>query len=364
MVAKNIQLLTNSHIDSAVLLEGMVSQNQYPVSNLQRNQLSLKWRTENIDYPQQITADLGDDLVTCSGFSLQDHNFIDGTTVRLTLFDTDQVDVDTTDITHGTTGLGSVQFTAPHGITDLSANPAIYISEGITPTYGAWLNGGIFDVTNINSATSLQIAVPAFAGGGSYPGWPVKLLTRKHDASHTVNSAASYVNGSVPIGMSIAAALSNNSSSNVSFWFPDVLANYCRVMIDDTTNADGYLEAGRIMLGDALSPKYNMVWGQGMNNTSSTTLVRLRNGAMTSSNMPSWRVLNFTLMYMSEEEAVELLDMFEYPANKTDMVVSLFPDDTGKLGERTTILGRITNHGDITLNRHGYSCPITFEESL
>jgi len=177
-------------------------------------------------------------------------------------------------------------------------------------------------------------------------------MDRKHDASKTTQALSSVL-----------------SNSHINFWFADVSANYMRVMIDDPLMNDNpvnndYIEAGRIILGNALQPKYNMVWGMNTNNASQTALTRTRSGSMISNSQPVYRILNFTLRYMSETEAMELLDIFENPANKKDILISLFPDNTGKLGERTTILGRIVEHSAITITQYGWDCSITVEEAL
>jgi hypothetical protein len=147
-------------------------------------------------------------------------------------------------------------------------------------------------------------------------------------------------------------------------WFDSVLADFMRVELSDPGNVSGYIEAGRVFLGRALSPKYNPLWGLGMDYRSQTTVTRTRAGSLISDNRPSYRVLDFQLAYMSEREAMQMYDILNAVGIKSDAVISIYPDSLTTIGQRTTLLGRFIGHSPITTNKTGYNISISFEEAL
>ena len=119
-----------------------------------------------------------------------------------------------------------------------------------------------------------------------------------------------------------------------------------------------------MFIGRALSPRYNPLWGIGIDYRSQTVVTRTRAGSLISDNRPSYRVLDFQLAYMSNAEAMTMLDILNSPGLKSDAVISVYPDDLTIVGQRTTLLGRFISHSPITRNKTGYNISISFEEAL
>ncbi len=135
-----------------------------------------------------------------------------------------------------------------------------------------------------------------------------------------------------------------------------------RVTLSDTTNADGYIEAGRLKVGHAvdvpIAPGYSMGFAD------QTELTRTRGGALRSDNRPSyrWASIDTTLMDVGEE--TRLMTMYERVGKRSDILWAAFPGENTTRERRNTILGRMTSGGGTTITNEGSLASLTIEEAL
>lgn len=109
----------------------------------------------------------------------------------------------------------------------------------------------------------------------------------------------------------------------------NVLARYWRWEIDDTANAAGYVQVGRLFIGPAWQPALNMSYGAALGWETKTEVQEALGGAEYFQRRTPYRVQNIALDWMSVDEG--LVNAFEVQrrAGIDAEVLWIFdPDDT------------------------------------
>lgn len=143
-------------------------------------------------------------------------------------------------------------------------------------------------------------------------------------------------------------------------------AQYVEIEIDDTSNEDGFIEFGRVVIAPAWQATLNPIYGQTSVGWESRTKVKFsRTGVLLSNRQPSARVAVCAFDYLPEAEA------FTYPfdlSRRLDVDEEVFfitdPDDV-ELSLRRAFLARFRRVSPLSysaLNRH--STVIELEELL
>lgn len=118
-------------------------------------------------------------------------------------------------------------------------------------------------------------------------------------------------------------------------------ARYWRVEIDDTTNADGYIQIGRLFLGDGWQPDYNMSYRAGIGWETGTEVQLARSGAEYFDRRTPHRVVRFALEWMSEDEGlVRAFELFRRAGIDQEVFYAFDPADTTHVLRRQ-FLGRL-----------------------
>jgi hypothetical protein len=86
----------------------------------------------------------------------------------------------------------------------------------------------------------------------------------------------------------------------------DIVAEYWRIEIDDTTNAAGYVQAGRIFIGPALSPTYAHVFGSSVGWETKTDVQEAIGGAEYFQRRAPYRVSKVNFAGLTEDEGMSL----------------------------------------------------------
>lgn len=119
------------------------------------------------------------------------------------------------------------------------------------------------------------------------------------------------------------------------------MARYWRVEIDDTTNAVGYLQIGRVMIADGWQPTHNMSYGASHAWETDTAVQRAKSGAEYFDRRAPRRVARFNIDWMNEDEAFANAFEIQRQMGIDKEVFYLFnPDDTVHLLRRA-FLGRL-----------------------
>lgn len=356
MTASNVKLLGASHTDDVTLY--VTSENaSYPKENLQIAQGSTKWRSTSAAL-QTLWADFGG-LKGCSGFSLSGHNLSVDANIRVTLYK-ELTSVSITGATHSA-GIVTVTTSGFHGVYEASkAGNGIKFTgvAGMTD-----LNDQIFDVYEVVDANNIKVELTT---AQSYTSGGTSLsLTEQYDNTDQAFYPR-YGWGEAPWGLDGWGGYSiNQDYPDFSMrWFGGVIAQYMRIEIDDTTNADGYVEAGRLKIGNAWTPQHNFDWGTTMDVTEDTKLYRTRGGSLRSSARPAYKTMEFRFSWLTENDGLTLIDILNDIGMRGDVLVSAYPGAGTSLERATTIIGRIVSHTPLVRRKHGYGMSIYIEEAL
>ena len=90
---------------------------------------------------------------------------------------------------------------------------------------------------------------------------------------------------------------------------PAASARYIRVEIDDTANADGYVQIGRLWVGDGFEPTYNAVYGMERGWDDFSTLDTNVAGSLAAHKRRPRRTTKFALELMSVAEGHTLTEL-------------------------------------------------------
>lgn len=118
-------------------------------------------------------------------------------------------------------------------------------------------------------------------------------------------------------------------------------ARYWRVEIDDTTNAAGYIQIGRLFIGDGWQPAHNMSYGAGIGWDTGTEVQLARSGAEYFDRRTPHRVVRFALDWMSEDEGLSrAFELFRRAGIDQEVFYAFDPGDTTH-ALRRQYLGRL-----------------------
>jgi hypothetical protein len=101
-----------------------------------------------------------------------------------------------------------------------------------------------------------------------------------------------------------------------------------RIVITDTSNVVGYLEASRLIIGPYWSPTYNTTYGMSATFKDTTVSERTESGDLISNRGIRYNTLSFTLPYIINTERVQLSKMLRGNGSAKAVFISLFPDNS------------------------------------
>lgn len=349
----SFRLLPKSHADAVTLTVTSTATN-YDVANLQIAQPSIKWRSEDTA-DQAIYGDLGA-LKPCSGFSLSSHNLSIEGTIDLTLYEHKAA------LTIASIVVNSefieVYFSQPHNLDPADTN-ALEIG-GLIP--GDPVNNKIFPVTAVGT-NSVRVSTTLgsfYLGGGTANALKVVYNETKSAFLPT------YGWGESPWGIDGWGGFPADGDypDYTAFWFDGVTADWFQVVISDSANADGYVEAGRIKLASQWAPAVNFDWGAKIGRESRSRVARTRGGSLRAEVRPSYRTLEVGFSWLTKAEAIELLAIIQDIGKYDDVLVAAYPEDESAIEAETTMLARLIDHSDISIEKHGSAADLYFEEEI
>ena len=317
----------------------------------------MKWRTTAAALTGVEIHGIGTASDYVSGFTVSGHNFEYGSTVDLTLMTPVKEALTVSNATHAAT-TATVTFSAAHGM----------VAGAWTMVYLTGLGGAVelndkiwyCTVTGTNTVDITLASMTTYTTGGTGDSGTASFyeLVNPHPPHYGL--------GEGPLGLGGLGGydLEAPKSDSFSIWFDDILIKHYRLDFDDSGNLDNYLEAGRIFMGFAYSPTYNMDWGAGINYYSDTKLTRTRNGSLVSDNRPSYRTVDFSLDHLSQSQFLTLLNLVETTGKRSDAVLAMYPEGSNLTKEKTTMLGRFTNWSQLSHGQTGRSISFTFQEAL
>ena len=134
------------------------------------------------------------------------------------------------------------------------------------------------------------------------------------------------------------------------------------MILTDASNSDGYIEAGRIKVGQHVEFPYRNGYDMGWQEQ--TELIRTRGGALRSDSRTPYRYANILTSYLTAAQEGDLLEVFRSVGRDGDVFWSAFPSAGTTQEQRNTILGRMTDYSSAAIDYVGSELNFSIEESL
>ena len=130
-------------------------------------------------------------------------------------------------------------------------------------------------------------------------------------------------------------------TKNIIYVVPQIVAaQYYQIEFFDSTNTNGYVELGRIFVGQTYQPVLNMNLGASIGYESPTIIDTAMSGAEFFDRRESFRVANFTLDHLTYSESILNNDIMKISG--TDLEVLYIWDSADALNlQRRSFLGRL-----------------------
>lgn len=148
-------------------------------------------------------------------------------------------------------------------------------------------------------------------------------------------------------------------------WFGPI--NACasfRLDITDASNADGYIQAARLVIGDYFEPAKNCSYPMRMGQRESSVQVRTEGGSLRTDSGQVWRQWSTALDMLTDSERSDLFDRLRRMGMSGDAVISVFPGAGGAIERDHCGLVKLTADADISATAYAnWAIPLTFEDS-
>lgn len=119
------------------------------------------------------------------------------------------------------------------------------------------------------------------------------------------------------------------------------LGRYIKCEIVDTANPDGFVELGRLYVGDAWLPTYNMTYGASIGHSDLSTATSSPGGQEYFTEQAVRRTVRFELPWMDEAEAMgQAFDMQRIAKTVNEVLYMWDPDDVPN-HKRRSFMGRM-----------------------
>jgi len=147
-------------------------------------------------------------------------------------------------------------------------------------------------------------------------------------------------------------------------WFTPVAGQAMTITLDDPTNSDGFLAASRLFAGNYLETADGPSMGMKLKWSEGSKQRRSDGGTLRTDATESWRVLSFSLDWLSKSDRPKFLEVGRRVGKRKDIFVSVYPGEGGALERDYTMQGKFVSDLDITLaSPIRYALPIQIEEA-
>lgn len=152
----------------------------------------------------------------------------------------------------------------------------------------------------------------------------------------------------------------------LEFFENEIDASYYRLTITDTNNTDGYIQIGRMAMGDYWEPAINCDWGYTQDRTEVGSRGReSRSGAWWERPLPQVRPVKISFSALSVSDEQEL-DLLKFQAKGCyNILFSAYPGAGGEEERRHVVLGFKAGASGISRdNVHWRSSELTIREAV
>ncbi len=219
---------------------------------------------------------------------------------------------------------------------------------------------------NLSYTAQIELLVSDVAPGGA------ELLDETWDVYDSVFGAGEGLCGENGAGGVLTDdATREELLAGMMFWksFTQTNGRYWRVKFLDPDNADGYVEAGRVMLGVVFTPQYNFAYNWEFYPIDESLVVESKGGQKYTDVRAIRYGLKLKFKHIQDNERYwGFIDLFRRYGVRRDILLILSPDGTPAEQLFTTLYGRFTGLPKLPkLNNYTYGqteTTIVFEESL
>ena len=199
----------------------------------------------------------------------------------------------------------------------------------------------------------------------------LKLYTNVADTSPVLDTGdvyacanvtlGSWLWGSTPLGVN---AYSYGGAAYGRVWCTPTACKKFELIITDTANTSGYIEAGRLVAGSYFSPQNDAEMGLDWDNEDRTKNERTDAGELRSDIGTQNACIKFSLENMTPSDRAQVMNIMKNCAKFRPIFVSLFPDDADPTKEQQyQIYGKFKDTLAIGhSNWNLFSSSITIEE--
>lgn len=144
-----------------------------------------------------------------------------------------------------------------------------------------------------------------------------------------------------------------------------VIARRLRLELDDAGNPDGWLQAGRLVVGPAWQPRVNLQYGWSIEQVDDSRTVRSRGGQSYVDVQPKYRRLRFAFDHLERDEVFgQAYELERLKGVGGDLMVMVDPDDL-QHRHRHTVYGVLTETSPIANPTPGrFAKTFTVDEML
>ena len=168
--------------------------------------------------------------------------------------------------------------------------------------------------------------------------------------------------GVTPWGAS--STILDGTPAYFSHWFADeTTAVAFQIDIADATNTDGYLQIGRIYLGDYWEPSVNVTYGMGMQWREASKQHRTDGGSLRTEGYYPYRSYSASFDALTDTDREEWNEITRKLGTRLDFLVSFAPEAGGKLERDYMAACKFTSTPKVTAAAYGrYESPAEMEE--
>ena len=214
------------------------------------------------------------------------------------------------------------------------------------------LRGIILPFTNLTSTATITATV---VGGSGYS--TGEVLACPYQQTDSWDS--SYL----PVG---ANSYSYGGGTYARVWFPaPETCTGVTIIITNTSNPAGYIEASRLVLGDYWSPTFNTSFGISSSPKDLSTNERTDSGDLVTTRGVRYNSMRFDLTWLDPTDRAIFTKILKTNGISKPLLISLFPDASEDYNKEQTyqIYGKLSQLSDISHPMFGiYSSSIDIEE--
>lgn len=131
-------------------------------------------------------------------------------------------------------------------------------------------------------------------------------------------------------------------------WFAPAAASSFRITLNDSSNADGYMEITRAILGPYIEPFFNPSYGMRLGWQETSKQERTDGGTLHSDPSSNFRNLEFSLDMLTETDRPKFLEFTRLVGKRKDFFISVFPEVGGEQERDYCMLAKLVQDSSHT----------------